>query len=248
MTVTPTFSPLVSVMLVHEGQNRTPGIDRRLAASFAGIAGALNAAGFCAFGTFSSNMTGNVSALADHLGLGEMALALPILALIVAFMAGAMGATLLINAGRQHRLSGVYAYSVLTEALLLVSLGLLGLGLPAGWQGAVLVTGLSFLLGLQNATITQITDARVRTTHVTGMVTDLGIALAHRLSLGRDTSGPDREKIRLYGVTVAAFLAGGVTGVMAWRVLGSAFLFVAAGLLTLMALPGIASARRVNAS
>lgn len=235
-------------MLVHEGQSRTPGIDRRLAWSFAGIAGALNAAGFCAFGTFSSNMTGNVSALADHLGLGQLALALPILALIAAFMAGAMSATLLISAGRHRRLYGVYAYSVLTEAVLLVSLGLLGLWLPAGWHGAILVTGLSFLLGLQNATITQITDARVRTTHVTGMVTDLGIGLAHRLSRGDDTLGPDREKMRLYGVTVAAFLAGGVTGVMAWRVFGTALLFVAAGLLALMAIPGIASARRQNAS
>ncbi|BAU91697.1 hypothetical protein MPPM_3092 [Methylorubrum populi] len=235
-------------MLVQEGQSRTPGIDRRLAGSFAGIAGALNAAGFCAFGTFSSNMTGNVSAVADHLGLGEVARALPILALITAFLAGAMSATMLISAGRQHRLGGVYAYSVLTEALLLVSLGVLGLSLPGVWQGAVLVTGLSFLLGLQNATITQITDARVRTTHVTGMVTDLGIGLARLLSRGGDGSSPDREKMYLYAVTVAAFLAGGMMGVMAWRVLGSALLFVAAGLLALLALAGIASARRLNAS
>lgn len=235
-------------MLVQEGHDRTPGIDRRLAWPFAGIAGALNAAGFCAFGTFSSNMTGNVSALADHLGLGEAALGLPMLALIAAFMAGAMSATLLISAGRHHRLRGVYAYSVLTEALLLVGLGVLGHWLPAGWHGAVLVTGLSFLLGLQNATITQITDARVRTTHVTGMVTDLGIGLARRLSQGDDALGSDREKMRLYGVTVAAFLAGGVTGVLAWRVLGAALLFVAAALLVLIALPGIASARRLKTS
>ncbi|CAO4150367.1 YoaK family protein [Methylorubrum aminovorans] len=235
-------------MLVQEGHDRTPGIDRRLAWPFAGIAGALNAAGFCAFGTFSSNMTGNVSALADHLGLGEAALALPMLALIAAFMAGAMSATLLISAGRHHRLRGVYAYSVLTEALLLVGLGVFGFCLPAGWHGAVLVTGLSFLLGLQNATITQITDARVRTTHVTGMVTDLGIGLARRLSQGDDVLGSDREKMRLYGVTVAAFLAGGITGVLAWRVLGAALLFVAAGLLVLIALPGIASARRLKTS
>ena len=235
-------------MLVQEGHARTPGIDRRLAWPFAGIAGAFNAAGFCAFGTFSSNMTGNVSGLADHLGLRELTLALPMLALIAAFMAGAMSATLLISAGRRHRLRGVYAYSVLTEALLLVGLGLAGVSLPARWHGAVLVTGLSFLLGLQNATITQITDARVRTTHVTGMVTDLGIGLARRLSRGDDASGPDREKMRLYAVTVAAFLAGGVTGVLAWSVLGTAFLFIAAGLLALIALPGIALARRLKAS
>ena len=56
-------------MLVHEGSARTDRIDERLAWSFAAIAGALNAAGFYAFGTYSANMTGNVSSLADHLGL-----------------------------------------------------------------------------------------------------------------------------------------------------------------------------------
>ncbi|MFJ7436371.1 YoaK family protein [Methylorubrum thiocyanatum] len=233
-------------MLVHEGQARTPGSDRRLAWPLAGIAGALNAAGFCAFGTFSSNMTGNVSALADHLGLGELALALPAVALVGAFLAGAVSATLLIGAGRHHRLRGIYAYSVLTEALLLAGLGVLGAWMPEAVYGPVLVTGLSFLLGLQNATVTQITDARVRTTHVTGMVTDLGIGLGSRLARRGRGMGPDVEKIRLYGVTVAAFLAGGVAGVVAWRALGHTLLFAAAAMLALMAVPGIASARRLD--
>ncbi|MEH3119681.1 MAG: YoaK family protein [Methylorubrum populi] len=236
-------------MLIQEGHARNLRIDQRLAWSFAGIAGALNAAGFCAFGTFSSNMTGNVSALADHLGLGELVLALQALALVAAFMAGALCATLLISAGRHHRLRGVYAYSVLTEAVLLAALGTLAPWLPVGLRGAILALGLSFLLGLQNATVTQITDARVRTTHVTGMVTDLGIGLAHWLARrGGVHPGPDDGKMRLYGVTVAAFLAGGVLGVLAWRVLGNTLLFGAAGLLALMAVPGITSARRLSAS
>lgn len=233
-------------MLVREGHARTPPIDRRLAWPFAGIAGALNAAGFCAFGTFSSNMTGNVSALADHLGLGELLLALQAVALVCAFLAGAFSATLLIAAARRHRLRGVYAYSVLAEAVLLAGLGSLECILPTDAKGPVLVLGLSFLLGLQNATITQITDAWVRTTHVTGMVTDLGIGLAHRLSRRGGHAGSEIDRLRLYGVTVAAFLAGGVLGVAAWRLVGVTLLFAAAGLLALMAVPGIASARRLS--
>lgn len=118
--------------------------------------------------------------------------------------------------------------------------------MPEAVYGPVLVTGLSFLLGLQNATVTQITDARVRTTHVTGMVTDLGIGLGYRLARRGRGMGPDVEKIRLYGVTVAAFLAGGVAGVVAWRALGHTLLFAAAAMLALMAVPGIASARRLD--
>ncbi|MGO8462711.1 DUF1275 family protein, partial [Rhizobium ruizarguesonis] len=41
----------------------------------------------------------------------------------------------------------------------------------------MLVPGLAFLMGLQNAVVKRISDARVRTTHVSGMATDLGIEL-----------------------------------------------------------------------
>ena len=166
-------------MLVHEGEARTTEKDERLAWTFASLAGALNAAGFYAFGAYSSNMTGNVSALADHLGLGELRPALYALSLVVTFVTGAMTATLLIGIGRGRCLRGVYAYGVLAEATMLAFLGILAPFLSADGRNASLALGLSFLLGLQNATVTQITNARVRTTHVTGMVTDIGIGLAN---------------------------------------------------------------------
>ncbi|UMY16986.1 DUF1275 domain-containing protein [Methylobacterium organophilum] len=234
-------------MLVREGEARTRQIDERLGWSFAAIAGALNAAGFCAFGLFSSNMTGNVSALADHLGLAEGALALQALALVAAFAGGALVATLLIEAGRRRRLPGIYAYGVLAEAVLLAGLGLLDPWLAPLARGLVLSLGLSFLLGLQNATVTQITDARVRTTHVTGMVTDLGIGLGHRLtSLLDGRPRPDQGRLRLHAGTVAAFLLGGIAGVLGYRALGGFLLVGAAGLLAVLAIPGISTARRLQ--
>lgn len=231
-------------MLVHEGEARTRAKDESLAWTFASLAGALNAAGFYAFGSYSSNMTGNVSALADHLGLGDLRLALHALALVATFVMGAMIATLLIGAGRERCLRGVYAYGVLAEAALLAGLGSLAPWLPADSRGAVLALGLSFLLGLQNATVTQITNARVRTTHVTGMVTDIGIGLANLLERH---PAADRGKLRLHLVTVAAFLGGGLVGVLLYRWLGTALLFVVAGLLATLAIPGISRARRRQA-
>jgi uncharacterized membrane protein YoaK (UPF0700 family) len=231
-------------MLVHEGSTRTYRIDERLGWTFAAIAGALNVAGFYAFGTFSSNMTGNVSALADHLGLGEVRMALFGLLLVLAFVAGAMAATLLIDAGRTRHLPGVYAYGILGEAAMLLVLGCAAPFLPEDVRGAALALGLSFLLGLQNATVTQITNARVRTTHVTGMVTDIGIGLANLLERRPDV---DRDKLRLHLVTVAAFLGGGILGVVLFQVMGTALLVVAACVLAALAIPGITMARRMRA-
>lgn len=230
-------------MLVHEAPARTYRIDERLAWTFAAVAGALNVAGFYAFGAFSSNMTGNVSSLADHLGLGEVRMALFGFLLVLAFVAGAMVATLLIDAGRTRHLPGVYAYGVLGEAAMLLLLGCGAPFLPEEARGAVLSLGLSFLLGLQNATVTQITNARVRTTHVTGTVTDIGIGLANLLERHPRA---DRDKLRLHLVTVAAFFGGGILGVLLFRLIGTALLVLAACVLAALAIPGINMARRLR--
>ncbi|MGI4944786.1 MAG: YoaK family protein [Janthinobacterium lividum] len=239
-------------MLVQSGEARDGGADRRLAWSLAGIAGALNAAGFYAVGVFSSNMTGNVSSLADHLALADLAAAAPYLGLVATFVAGAAVSAVLINAGRRRGMARIYALSILAEAALLTGLASADLWLTGG-RAALLAYGLSFLMGLQNAVVTRISNARVRTTHVTGMVTDIGIelgnlldlALLNRASRRRGPDGRDAEaeynadKLLLHGVTVLSFLAGGVFGVLAYRRLGALFLFGAAMLLFLLALPGL---------
>jgi len=96
-------------MLIHQGEARSSKADRHLAWSLAGVAGALNAAGFYAVALYSANMTGNVSALADHLGMRNLTSAAPYLALVMTFISGAMISTLLVNAGRRRGLAGIYA-------------------------------------------------------------------------------------------------------------------------------------------
>ncbi len=101
---------------------------------------------------------------------------------------------------------------------------------------------------LQNAVVTRISNTRVRTTHVTGMVTDIGIELGNILDLAWRCGQPDgvdakaefnADKLLLHGVTVMSVLGGGVSGVLAYRRLGPMLLFGAAVLLLLLALPGI---------
>ena len=52
----------------------------------------------------SANMTGNISALSDHVGIGELVPAAVYLALIGTFISGTIVSTLLVNAGRRRRL------------------------------------------------------------------------------------------------------------------------------------------------
>jgi len=221
-------------MLIREGSDRTIGIDSRLAALFSATAGALNAAGFQAFGFFSANMTGNASSFSDYLSLGNFGLALTFASLIVSFICGAFLAGLLIEVGRARTVVGIYAYAILFEG---VVLALLAIALLAtNYEGFALIFCLSFVLGLQNAATTRISDARVRTTHVSGMATDIGLGLAAKLL------GQANPRFKLSILTMPAFLIGGIAGGWAYAHISSLLFLLLAAVLSSVAVIEIARA------
>jgi uncharacterized membrane protein YoaK (UPF0700 family) len=232
-------------MLFRGGVFRSDRVDRRVACSLAAIAGALNTAGFSIVGLYSSNMTGNVSALANSLAVRDFANAATYLALVTIFIAGAAVSTFLINVGRQRRFPAAYALNLVIEAALLTGLGYADLWLPDVMRGPLLAFGLSFLLGLQNALVTRISNARIRTTHVTGMVTDIGIELGN-IAASRGKAFNQR-RLRLHAQTVGSFLAGGLIGVWGYSVGGAYFFFTVALLLLLLATPAILGRLRPGA-
>jgi uncharacterized membrane protein YoaK (UPF0700 family) len=230
-------------MLIREGDQRNIDIDIRLAALLAGVAGALNAAGFQAAGLFSANMTGNVSALANYIGLGQFGIAGVFAALVFSFILGAFVSGLLIEAGRQRGVRAIYAYSIAFEAGLLVLLGLVDMFVPDVHSGPPVVIGLSFIMGVQNAATTRISGAKVRTTHVSGLATDLGLALASLVSR-HALRAEVLPRIRLFASTIMSFFLGGIGGVALYLSIGSWLLFACALMLAVIALPEVARARR----
>ena len=224
---------------------RVESADRWLACSLATIAGAVNAAGFYVAGHYTSHMTGTISLLSDALALGKIGDALVALAVIAAFVCGAAVSTLLINRAERRLPNGAYAFSLLAEAALLFLGGLVEALAPEAMRAPLLILGLSFTMGLQNAIVTRVSNARIRTTHVTGMVTDIGIELGQlldrRLSPRDDgVADADRRKLALHIPTVGGFLLGGVAGVIGYQAIGSLLLPLAGCLLIAIAVPAIA--------
>ncbi len=232
-------------MLIHTGTARTVSVDLRLAASLSLLAGAINAAGFRSLGLFSGNMTGNVSALSDHLVLGNMRLAFWAVSLVIAFISGAFASALLIEVGRRRGISGIYAYSILAEAGLLALIALADMSLPTIHSDPLVLVGVAFVMGLQNAATTRISDARVRTTHVTGISTDIGVELAILMGNARSQSGRGvvRDRLVLHLATLVAFLVGGIGGVLIYGWTGAGLFLLIALALTAIALPEARRAR-----
>lgn len=207
------------------------------------VAGAINAGGFLAVGQYTSHMSGILSSMADNLALGGISLVLLSLAAFLPFVAGAACSAILINWGRRHHLGSRYALPLMLEAVLLAVFGILGwLAHPSPRFVAGTVPLLCFIMGLQNATVTKISGARMRTTHVTGIVTDIGIEFGKLLYWNRSRNitqmvTADLEKLKLLALLLTSFFAGGVTGAIGFSHLGFLFSLPFAILLLLVSAP-----------
>jgi uncharacterized membrane protein YoaK (UPF0700 family) len=213
-------------MFRNPGSKRTFRQNGLVAGYLAFVAGYVNAVGFVVLGIFTSHATGNVGRFANELASPRFATAGPAGVLVVAFFGGAFAASMAIESPFFTRPAKAYGFALGLEALLLCVFVVLA-GVVRG--ATDLEAGLlSFAMGMQNSLVTRLSGAVVRTTHLTGVITDLGIEAARwfrwwrsRLSakipvdvvLGaRATERPSLPKIALLGVIAGSFTLGAVLG------------------------------------
>jgi len=227
------------------GKHRSTEANRLLGYSLAFVAGATNAGGFLAVRQYTSHMSGVVSAIADQTALGDPSLVLAGVGSLVSFMLGAGCSAVLVNWGRRQRLHSQYASPLLIEAALLLCFGLLGSHL-AMWEPLFVpatVMLLCFIMGLQNAMITKLSGAEIRTTHMTGIVTDIGIELGKLFywNCSRDDAAApfvqaNRTRLKVHGTMLSMFFAGGVAGAMGFKHVGYASTVPLSGVLIALAI------------
>jgi uncharacterized membrane protein YoaK (UPF0700 family) len=230
------------------GSKRTDTANRHLARYLAFVAGAANAGGFLAVRQYTSHMTGIVSAMADNLAVGSLSLVSNGLAAILSFLLGAFLTTVLVRWARSRDLECEYALPLIVEATLLVLFGVTG-RVFAGERVLGTVMLLCFTMGLQNAIITKLSNSVIRTTHLTGMFTDIGIALGRLVSFRSmqidSPIQPELRRLRLLTSLIVLFFVGGVTGALGFKHVGFFFtLPLAAILLLLAAMPIVDDIRR----
>lgn len=165
-----------------------------------------------------THLTGTTSLLAESLASLDWAAAFHFAAIIGSFVFGTVVSGFLIQ-DSTLRLGRRYSVALFLESLLLcAAVPLLNRGNLIGVYAA------SCACGLQNAMISTYSGAVIRTTHVSGMFTDLGIFLGHSLR----GLAVDSKRLRLCLIVISAFLSGGVAGTIAFRHLHYAALFIPA--------------------
>lgn len=167
------------------------------------IAGMINAVGYLGFRHQAiTHLTGSTTLFGTALAAGAGAETLHWLGVLLAFLAGAIASGAIIGESTLA-LGRRYGVALLAEsALLFIAVPLIHRQLDLGLYLA------SAACGLQNAMASTYSGAVLRTTHVSGTFTDLGIALGQWLR-GRQ---PDRLRLRLCLLLIGSFASGSVAG------------------------------------
>ena len=226
-------------------RHRTASTTRLLGLLLAFNAGAVNAGGLLVVHMYTSHMCGFASQVAAGLVLGNGTLVLGALGALLAFTAGAACTAIVVNWGRLHRLRSAFALPLLIEAALLLPFGLMG-AITLTWDTPfavpLTVLLLSFIMGLQNAVGSKISGGRIRTTHMTGNLTDLGIELGKLLYWNRNGTPPaaqvrsNRTRMSLHGGLLGMFIAGGLFGAAGFKYVGFLWVLPLAALLLALSL------------
>lgn len=219
-------------MLRHIGQNRTNAHNIRLAALLCLTAGFVNGGGFLSFYVLTTNVTGHVALFAEKLARADFNSARIVGLWMFLFLFGAFMSSLIINkVGRDQRYA--YTISILIEIIILIFVGSYGSGFDHNVITTQILAGsLLFAMGLQNAMVSMISGSVVRTTHLTGIFTDLGIELA---SVTQTTRKDERSmlynRIFLRLVIIVFFFLGCISAAYLYYPLKFRVFYIPAGIL-----------------
>ncbi|PQJ10767.1 DUF1275 domain-containing protein [Flavipsychrobacter stenotrophus] len=218
-------------MLRHSGRRRNHKQNIRLAAMLCLTAGFVNVSGLLAFKVLTTNVTGHAALFAEQLAEGNLRSARMVGLWMLLFLSGAFCSGYYIRwaSARKHN---SYMVPVVVEIAILVLVGATAHNYNHSVAQTEFFAGiLLFAMGLQNAFVSVISGAAVRTTHLTGLFTDLGIdlsALAHKGDVPRNIL---QQRIILKVVIILFFLSGAIAGGYIFKQISYHTFYIPAGIL-----------------
>lgn len=220
-------------MFRHQGSARSDRQNRLLAGYLAFVGGFVNSVGFVLIGTFTSHVTGIVGRATNDLARAQFEAAGAASTMIFAFFFGAFVSSVIVESSFLGHASRAYALALFLEGAILTAFSLWTWGTwTAAHPRLMDAQGhlLCLAMGMQNSLVTRLSGAVVRTTHLTGVVTDLGIEVARwfrfwrksasdklhvRLVAGRNAAEvPHLPKILLLATIAGAFSFGALLGAL----------------------------------
>jgi len=207
-------------MYRHQGKQRTTKDNLRIAIILSFVAGIVNVTGFLFLKQLTTNVTGHFALFINDVANLEFWRGTVYFLYIFSFLFGSFSSSFLIEYFRNNKRLNVYVIPVIIESLILIFVAILSSIYVLDFPDLIACL-LLFSMGLQNSYVTKVSDAIVRTTHLTGLFTDLGIELSY---LFFKKKFPNRKKIkasiRLRIYIISFFFLGGLLGGFSYSTMG----------------------------
>lgn len=199
-------------MFTHQGKFRTLIDNLRIASLLSFVAGIVNVAGFLAVAKLTTNVTGHFAFFVDEIFKLNFWNGFVYFLYIFFFFLGSFVSSYLVELITQKTEKNIYVFPTSIEILILISLGIFGEKLIIN-NPNIIACSLLFAMGLQNSLVTRISNATVRTTHLTGLFTDLGIEIS-QLFFYKEPQMKKKlySSIKLRLTIISFFFIGGIIG------------------------------------
>lgn len=199
-------------MFIHQGKERTLSHNKKIASLLSFVAGMVNVTGFISVQRLTTNVTGHFAFFVDEIFKLHFQQSFIYFLYILFFFLGSFISSLLVEAIARKKERFVYIIPAVIESLILFTVALGGHDIIMN-NADLISCSLLFAMGLQNSLVTRISGAMVRTTHLTGLFTDLGIELSQLFFYKeKEQTHKLMSTIKLRGRIIAFFFIGGVMG------------------------------------
>ena len=214
-------------MFSHSGKSRTLQHNLGIASLLSFVAGLVNVAGFLAVQKLTTNVTGHFAFFVDEIFKLNFRGGLIYFLYIFFFFLGSFSSSVLVEYVSRRNEKLVYRIPVIIESLILLSVAVFGSQMITA-AADLLAFLLLFAMGLQNSLVTSISSSAVRTTHLTGLFTDLGIELS-QLFFYKLPEQRQRllSSIKLRLTIIVFFFIGGIIGGVLYAPMGLMVLLIA---------------------
>ncbi|MES2377998.1 MAG: YoaK family protein [Bacteroidota bacterium] len=201
-------------MLRQSKGDRTLRENLMLASSTAMVSGMTNVVGLVAFLAFTSNVTGHVANLSKHIVEQNFGEILIFLVWLLMFFVGAFLSSFIVRSLEDKSYYRAHSIPVIIEIIVLLFVAIYGHNFyqETKIEREIVIATILFSMGLQNSLVSTISGGLIKSSHLTGLFTDLGGEVAEWLHPNAKKTDNVRNKIFIRFTVLGFYLLGGIIG------------------------------------
>jgi uncharacterized membrane protein YoaK (UPF0700 family) len=203
-----------TLMLKRSKADRTLKQNLMLASSTAMVSGMTNVTGLLAFLVFTSNVTGHVANLSKHIVEQNFDEMLVFLLWLLMFFLGAFVANFIVKSYEDKSYYRAHSIPVVIEIIVLLFVAVYGNHFyrETQYEREIVIAVLLFSMGLQNSLVSTISGGLIKSSHLTGLFTDLGGELAEWMHPKTKKADAVISKIYIRLTVLGFYILGGIIG------------------------------------